>query len=136
MKLEDAKTAFYEASATLSENARKLCFAGIAIVWIFKVGDKNAGGIAFSTDLLWPLGAFIMGLALDVLQYFYKSTAWWLYYAVKHKTTADEKEVQPPGVINFLTFVFFYAKVVSCGYGFYCLLAYIWGAVQRTMSAG
>ena len=69
MTLEEAKTTFYEASSTLSENARKLCFAGIAIVWIFKVGDKNSGGIAFSVDLLWPLGAFVLGLAFDLLQY-------------------------------------------------------------------
>ncbi len=112
MKLEEAKTTFYEASATLSDNARKLCFAGIAIVWIFKVGDKNAGGIAFSRELLWPLGAFVSGLALDVLQYFYKSTAWWLYYRLKHKASiADDEDVDPPGIINFLTFVFFYAKL-------------------------
>jgi hypothetical protein len=130
MKLEEAKSAFYEASATLSDNARKLCFAGIAIIWIFKVGDNNAGGIAFSRELLWPLGAFVMGLALDVLQYFYKSTAWWAYYAFKHKRgIADDEDVDPPGVINFLTFVLFYAKVLCCGYGFYCLLIYIWNAL-------
>src|ERR1041385_3884078 len=121
MKLEEARTAFYEASATLTENTRKLCFAGIAIVWIFKVGDKNAGGVAFSTDLLWPLGAFVMGLTFDVLHYFYKSTAWWLYYAWKHKHgTEDDAAINPPAIINFLTFVFFYGKVLFCGYGFYC----------------
>ncbi|HXX43013.1 MAG TPA: hypothetical protein VEI58_12205 [Chthoniobacterales bacterium] len=130
MKLEEAKKAFYDASATLTENTRKLCFAGIAIVWIFKVGDKNAGGVPFAAGLLWPLGAFVMALALDVLQYFYKSTIWWLYYACKHKQgTSDDSEIDPPRLINFLTFVFFYGKVLFCGYGFYRLLAYIWKAL-------
>jgi hypothetical protein len=96
------------------------------------VGDKDAGGIAFSAELLWPLGAFVMGLAFDVLQYFYKSTAWWIYFAIKHKAgTKDEDDVSPPGVINFLTFVFFYAKVIACGYGFYRLLIYILHALQN-----
>lgn len=133
MKLKEAKEAFYEASNTLTENTRKLCFAGIAIVWIFKVGEKNAGGIPFSTDLLWPLGAFVMGLAFDVLHYFYQSTIWWLYYAWKHaRGVDDEARINPPGVINFLTFIFFYGKVIFCGYGFYCLLVYIWKALAKS----
>jgi hypothetical protein len=131
MKLEEAKTTFYQASALLSENARKLCFAGIAIVWIFKVGNKDSGGIAFSRDLLCPLGAFVLGLTFDVLQYLYKSTVWWIYFEVKHRSgVADDDEVDPPGILNAPTTVFFYTKVVCCGTGFYWLLLYILHALR------
>ena len=131
MTLEEAKMTFYEASSTLSENARKLCFAGIAIVWIFKVGDKDSGGIAFSVDLLWPLGAFVLGLAFDVLQYLYKSTVWWIYFEVKHRAgVADNAEVDPPGILNAPTTIFFYAKVLCCVIGFYWLLLYIFNALK------
>jgi hypothetical protein len=127
MKLEEAKTTFYDASSTLSDNARKLCFAGIAIIWIFKVGEKNSGGVPFSTDLLWPLGAFVVGLGFDILQYFYKSTAWWIYFELKHRSgLADDADVDPSGWWNAPTTVFFYAKVLCCGIGFYWLVVYIW----------
>jgi len=133
MKLEEAKTTFYEASDTLSENVRKLFFAGIAIVWIFKVADKSSAGIAFSRALLIPLGAFIFGLVLDLAQYLYKSTAWWLYYSSKHRQgLADDAEVSPPAVMNALTFILFYIKVLCCAFGFYHLLTYIWFAIAKT----
>ena len=100
-------------------------------MWIFKVGEKNAAGIAFSTDLLWPLGAFIRGLAFDILQYLYKSTAWWLYFEYKHRAGInDDAEIDPPSALNFLTNLFFYLKVIACGTGFYWLLEYIWAALH------
>ena len=132
MKLEEAKTTFYEASDTLSDISRKLMFAGIAVVWIFKVSDKTAVGIPFSRTLLLPLAAFVLGLFFDIIQYLYKSIVWWLYYAVKHKGgISDEAEVDPPAILNLPTFVFFYAKIACCAYGFYYLLRYIWLALER-----
>jgi hypothetical protein len=74
MQLKEAKETFYESSDTLSENTRKLLFAGIAIIWILKVADKTAGGIPFSKSLFTPLIAFVVGLILDVLQYLYKTS--------------------------------------------------------------
>ena len=132
MKLEEAKAAFYEATETLSENTRKLLFAGIAIVWIFKSGDKTAAGIAFSHSLLLPLAAFVVGLVLDMFQYLYKSMVWWLYYNYKHRRRfADDAQVAPPRWINVLTFVFFYAKVAACAWGFYYVVMYIWEALTH-----
>ena len=131
MNLEEAKTTFYESSATLSDLARKLLFAGIAVVWIFKVSDKTAAGIPFSRSLLLPLAAFVLGLFFDMAQYLYKTIAWWLYYAVKHKGgIPDEANVNPPGILNLLTFAFFFGKVACCAYGFYYLLRYIWLALE------
>ena len=131
MILQDAKTAFYEASDTLSENTRKLLFAGIAIVWIFKSGDKTAAGIGFSSSLILPLAAFVVGLVLDMLQYLYKTIVWWLYYNYKHrKKFADEAQIVPPSMINVITFVFFYLKVAVCAWGYFYVLKYIWIAVN------
>ena len=136
IKLSEAKDAFYDASGTLSENTRKLCFAGIAIIWIFKVGDKNAGGITFSAELLFPLAAFVCSLIVDVLQYFYKSTIWWAYYAINHaRGKKDEDDVNPSGLINFFTGVFFYAKVACCGCGYYLLIVHIISALNHSTPA-
>jgi hypothetical protein len=135
MKLQEAKEAFYDASGTLSENARKLAFVGIAIVWIFKTGDKGAAGISFSGTLLWPLGAFICALILDMSQYLYKSTAWWIYYAIKHRQgVSDDEEVHPSGILNFFNGVFFYAKVGCVGYAYYELFRFVWHAIASNAS--
>jgi hypothetical protein len=137
MTLEEAKTTLYEASTTLSDTVRKLCFAGIAIIWIFKVGDKTAGGIVFSPFLLSPLRTFILGLIFDGLQYLYKSTAWWLYYTIKHrKNVPDDAEVHPPGIINAATQILFYLKVICCAYGYYRLFGFISEAMHRSGVAG
>ena len=132
IKLEEAKQAFYDASATLSENVRKLAFAGIAIIWIFRVGN-TAANIAFPRPLLWPLIAFIAALILDVAQYLYKSTTWWLYYAWKHKQGVhDDGEVDPPGIINFFTGIFFYLKVACVAYAYYELFSFVAYAIAHT----
>jgi hypothetical protein len=133
MTLEEAKSTFYKASATLSDNARKLCFAGIAIIWIFKVGDKTAGGIDFDAALISPLRVFVLALIFDGLQYLYKSVAWWLYYSIKHaQNVSDATQVHPPGLMNLPTQIFFFAKVLCCGYGYYALLRFLSQAIAHS----
>jgi hypothetical protein len=41
MKLQKARDTYYEYSGKLSDITRQLSFAGIAIVWIFRAGDKG-----------------------------------------------------------------------------------------------
>ncbi len=80
MKLAETKEAFYEASATLSDNVRNLLFGGIGIIWILKSGDRTAGGIPFSAILLLSLYAFVIGLVCDAFQYLCKTVSYWVYH--------------------------------------------------------
>ena len=113
MKLKEAKDTFYESSETLSQIIRNLVFAGIGIVWILKVGGDQAGGITFKKDLLLPLGLFTLSITLDVLQYLYKTTTWWIYYEFKHRNgKKDSDEVDPSGALNVLAWILFYGKIV------------------------
>jgi hypothetical protein len=131
MKLEEAKNLFYEASATLSDNVRKLSFGGIAIIWILRVADKSAAGIPFSKVLFVPLIAFVVGLLLDALQYVYKTIAWWLYHKAKYQAgLAEDAEIDPPMSLNAPTWVLFGCKVIACGIGYWYLLGYMWNALQ------
>ncbi len=131
MKLYEAKTAFYEATETLSENTRKLIFAGIAIVWIFRIGEANAGGVPFTNDSRAALLAFVSGLILDVLQYLYKGTAWWLYYRSQHsRHPNDDSAVHPPAWLNAPTFVIFYLKVAAGAIGYSWLFAEVYASLS------
>jgi hypothetical protein len=51
-----------------SEQARALCFAGLAVVWIFRIPNDNDSS-AVPVWLIWCALGFIVGLALDLSQY-------------------------------------------------------------------
>jgi hypothetical protein len=51
-----------------SELSRSLCFAGLAVVWIFRV--PNGEYSAIPGPLMWCAFGFALALALDLLQYF------------------------------------------------------------------
>jgi len=133
MKLEEAKQAFYDASETLSDNTRKLCFAGIAIIWILKVADRTAAGIPFNTVLFASLIFFVVALIFDAVQYLYKTIAWWCYQRIKHQEgVAEDDEVEEPPYISLPTWLLFAGKLVACGIGYAQLLRYMWTALQHS----
>ncbi len=131
MKLEAVRKTYYDYSGKLSEITRKLDFAGIAVVWVFRVGEKS-GGIAFATCLLWSLGLFVLSLACDLLQYAYASCAWGIFHRVKERTdTREEEEFMAPSAINWPTLLFFWTKVVLAAVGYGILTIYIAKALCR-----
>ncbi len=135
MQLKEAKEAFYDSSATLSENTRKLVFAGIAIIWILKVSDKNAGGIPFSSILFRPLFLFVWALGFDLLQYFYKTVSWWFYHKAKHQSgLAEDAMIDPPTALTLPTWFFFLAKLGCCVAAYIFVLGYIWKGLQQVHS--
>ena len=66
MKICEMRSGYYEASGKVSELSRQFAFAGIAIIWVLKVGN-DSGGIPFSTELVVPLYSFVVALVLDLL---------------------------------------------------------------------
>jgi hypothetical protein len=122
MKLKDARDNYYVSSGKLSDVVRQLSFAGIAVIWIFRVGDKP-GGIAYSTELLIPMACFVMSLGLDFLQYFYASTAWSRFHRYKELSGVDNNEdFKAPAWLNVPTLIFFYSKAVLIFGGYIFLL--------------
>jgi len=125
MKREDLRKAYDTYSAKLSDVVRQLSFAGIAVIWIFRVGDKP-GGVAYSKELLYPLGCFVLSLAFDFLHYLYGSIAWSSFNTFKEKSGVDKDvEFKAPGWINYPSIVFFYTKAGLLFVGYLFLLIYI-----------
>lgn len=125
MKIQEILDTSYEASDKASNLSRQLAFAGIAIIWIFRVGTKS-GGVQFSEELLLPLYCFVAGLALDLGQYVYKAIIWSalnLYHWRKHKN--NDTDVEVSGCFNVLTHMFFWGKIGLIAYGYILLLGYI-----------
>lgn len=134
MTLKDAREAYYDYSGKLSEITRQLSFAGIAVVWIFRTGDKTAAGIGWSHFLLWPLGSFVIALVADVLHYSYATVAWGSYHSCKEKefqalelsaTDLAAKDFKAPRAINYPTDILLGAKAVACAIGHLLLLIFL-----------
>lgn len=116
MKLTDAYKRYEDRSRTAGDVARKLAFAGIAIVWIFSGGTPaNARVIRIPHDLRWPAVLLTAGLAFDLLQYIWASFAWGFYHRYKEHKLGRGSEVDfgAPRPINYLTLIFFWAKLAS-----------------------
>ena len=125
MKLAEYRSTYYEYTGKLSDIVRQLNFAGIAVVWIFKVGQET-GGIPFAQCLLWPMGLFVLSLGFDLLHYIYASIAWGLFHRCKEKNGVNEsEEIQARREINWPTNIFFWAKVAASLAGYSILIIYI-----------
>ncbi|ACH66340.1 hypothetical protein VFMJ11_1064 [Aliivibrio fischeri MJ11] len=120
MKLEDTRNNYYTHTGSLSAVCRQLAMAGIAVVWIFV--QKESGKISIPAELVSPLIFFIIGLALDLLQYMYSSAAWGIVNRVKEIRLTEDDEFKVNPIINWPTNIFFWAKSISVIVGYFSLL--------------
>lgn len=110
----------------LSDISRSLAFAGIAIIWIFRIGTGT--DTKFPEDLIYPAVFLVATLFLDLLHYSYSAIAWSLFYHFKQSALgADSKEnvISPLSLVGIGYFLFI-AKVFSIFMAYYFLLRFIW----------
>lgn len=122
MILEDARQHYYTFSGSLSNVNRQLCFAGIAVIWIF--ASKNVeGSYTLPSSLMFPLGFFVLGLALDLLHYIVASATWGTFHRLREKSGIGENtDFGAPWYINFTPNILFWFKVFSTLIGYGALL--------------
>jgi hypothetical protein len=104
-----------------SEIVRQLGFAGIALVWLFRI-QGSSGLDVLPKDLRVPTILIVTSLAMDLLHYVWGSAAWGVFGSVKEtqiKKVEDDweklKEAEPfraPSWINYPTNFFFWGKIV------------------------
>lgn len=133
MTLKDARDTYYTYSGKLSDVARQLSFAGIAVIWIFRAGDKAAIGFIWDRHLLLPLTLFVGSLTADLFQYAYASLAWAIFHRAKEKAfdrpqqdgkkAPDDFKAHP--AINYPTLFFFWSKAVIVMVGHLILLRHL-----------
>ena len=123
--LDKAQTQKDSYSGTASEIARQLAFAGVAVIWLFRVGGADAAGVRFEPILLWPLAGFTVALLLDILQYVYSSIAWWIFYLqceskIKAKSLAEDALINTPWWVLIANYVCYFGKLIAIiiSYGF------------------
>jgi hypothetical protein len=110
MKLEGIRTAYEELSGSASKLSRQLAFAGIGMIWIFRVSTGEETSLP--AGLLWPSILLITSLGIDIIQYLLQSVIWYAYYYYKRsKGIKEDDEVDEPEWPNYFTWILFFVKI-------------------------
>jgi hypothetical protein len=123
MKISQIREEYYAATGTVSELVRKLSFAGIAIIWIFKAGKDQTAGITYEPVMKFPMLLLIAALGCDLIQYLYKSVIWGslntYHWRKKDESEDESKDVPISGRWNWPSITLFWMK------GGLCITAYV-----------
>jgi len=126
-KLSEYMEDYYEFSGKASEASRNLAFAGIALIWIFKV---EAPSIPHIPDrLVLPAALLAIALACDLLQYVSATAIWgcfqW-YHERRIGNTSRDPELDAPAFLKWPQFIFFVFKLMCVLLAYLLITAYIW----------
>lgn len=116
-----------------SENAQKLAFAGIAVIWIFRVGIPNAPVIR--DGLLWPLLIFVLALVVDFAHYYGGGILWKRQHERIDRLILENKEPFPTEFKRLpkaFTFVVWHIKCALVIVGYVLLIWFLGAELCRT----
>lgn len=110
-------------TAKASDLARQFSFAGIAVVWVFRIGEQDR--LVIPKDLLWPLCLFIIALACDLVQYVTGTIIWYVFcrhHEKRLEKPTDNPELTAPDWVNWPTTIFFMLKLLFVSVSYVLLL--------------
>lgn len=132
MKIKDALENYYFHSGKASDNVRQLAFAGIAVIWIFKI-DLN-GSPKLPPELLLPLVLIAVGLAADLFQYYFAAVCWGFYHRWKEQQVQvrEDTDFKAPHQLNWPGLVCYHIKIFTIIGGYYYILKFLVGWLIST----
>jgi len=91
---------YYAATGMVSTQVRALALAGLALIWLFRLGEGETGTIR--PELRWPTLLLVATLAADLLHYIWRSIAWGYYqYALEqYEHTQEDPAYAPPRFVR------------------------------------
>lgn len=136
MTLGDYLKTYEYFSGKLSDVARQLAFAGIALIWLFKVDSKPVPRIP--PELLPPAGLLAIGLFCDMLHYILATVLWQRFHRNQEKLgKRPEDRVEAPWYYPVPPNIVFWVKIgfVVMGLAWIAIYAasqwWPWGNVPR-----
>ncbi len=126
MKLEGFKATSLAYTETTSNLVRQFAFAGIAIIWIFKI-DKPKDHL-IPTELFISLLFLVFALASDFLQNLSGALIWFLFYRHYEKLGRGEDfNTKANGWVTVPIWFFFGSKIIMLGIAYNYIVQYIIG---------
>jgi hypothetical protein len=121
--VEHYRETFYEFSGKVSDVARQLAFAAIAVIWLFKK-DTPQGQLSIPHDLIFPGFLVLAALAADFLQYVVAAVTWHVYYIYLERKGITESVDHSSKLVGPIT-VLFYIKVVAVIWAYVLILWFL-----------
>lgn len=119
MKLETAREAYEALSGKTSDIARQLCFAAIALIWLFKAGTASSPLIP--ANLLGAALFVFLALFFDLTHYLLGTIIWFTYFRRKERAgTSADQDFLAPASLNWPTWILFFLKVACT------VVSYLW----------
>ena len=133
MKLKEYKDTFYYFSGKASDISRQLAFAGIAVIWLFRL---NVIPPKIPSDLLIPLALLVSALFFDLAQYGTGTIIWGVYqwkkerdlqekYKHKDLSQLDEVELDHPSWLKSPQLVCFSIKITCIFVAYFLIAKYV-----------
>lgn len=125
MKIKDYIEVYQEFTGLASNIARQLMFAGIALIWIFKVTQKDIHTLPL--ELFFPVTLLIFALIVDLMQYVVASVIWYSFYRYhesKRVNMNDDPNIEAPAYFTYILNIFFISKLILVLVAYYKLLFY------------
>ena len=127
MKLSEIREGYEDLSGLLSKFNRQLAFAGIGIIWLFRVTDEK-GTTSIDEGMLPPILCFVISFCFDLLHYLWLSYAWYIYYWYKRKKGfKEDSEMNEPEWPNIVGWLMFTIKVVALMVAYVFLGVHLYG---------
>lgn len=136
MKLSEYRKDYYQLSATASDVARQLAFAGIALIWIFKTGEINKD-LTIPGPLIYAAFYFALALAADLSHYIIAAAIWGIFHRIKEKElmkqglNTETADFTHSSKLNWPTNLLFWSKVLLVIIGYGVLGFYIWSMLPK-----
>ena len=125
LKLKECKDGYYFFSEKAGDNARHLSFAGIAIIWIFKIGEGLE--ISFPEGLKTAFILFSISLLLDILHYCAGTIIWGTFHRTyeKKEDYDEQKKVYASKYLCWPINFFLVTKLISVALGYVFILIFL-----------
>jgi hypothetical protein len=126
MKLSEYRECYRDYSAKASELSRTLAFAGIALIWFFRLDVKPVPKVP--NALLLPLCALVLALALELFQYAWASFVWWAFHRwheYRLKDPDDDPELSHSEWLSKPIHFLFWAKVACVLFAYWHIGSFI-----------
>ena len=113
-----AQNAYYEFTGKASDISRQLAFAGFAIIWLF----KDSTSFHIPEALFIPLILLGCTLLLDILQYFFLGTSWYIIFKFC-------KKFDKP-IISIIGWFFYVLKIISLIIAYSFMISFIYTQIK------
>ena len=127
MTIKELREIYEDSSTKASDINRKLVFAGIAIVWIFRVTECSTLEHIIPDNLKHVLLLLCISLCIDISQYIVRGIIWHIYYYFKKdpQTSEDQVQAEEPEWLNAIPDSFWYSKFIPTFFAYLSLANYL-----------